>query len=64
MRINSKGQVTIPIEIRESAGFLPHTEVRFEMEGDVVRIRLGGEIGLEAVGRGCWNASADGRPRE
>ncbi|MCC6237233.1 MAG: AbrB/MazE/SpoVT family DNA-binding domain-containing protein, partial [Dehalococcoidia bacterium] len=27
MRITSKGQVTIPQEIRERAGLLPHTEV-------------------------------------
>ena len=38
MRITSKGQVTIPAEIRERAGLLPHTEVTFEIEGDVVRI--------------------------
>ena len=38
MRITSKGQVTIPIEIRERVGLLPHTEVRFEVEGDGVRI--------------------------
>ena len=38
MRITTKGQVTIPIEIREQARLLPHTEVRFEVEGDVVRI--------------------------
>ena len=38
MRITSKGQVTIPIEIRESAGLLPHTEVRFEVEGGIVKI--------------------------
>lgn len=38
MRITSKGQVTIPIEIRERAGLLPHTEVRFEVDGDAVRI--------------------------
>ena len=38
MRITSKGQVTIPAEIRERAGLLPHTEVAFEMDGDVVRI--------------------------
>jgi len=38
MRITSKGQVTIPIEIRERAGLLPHTEVRFEVEGNAVRI--------------------------
>jgi AbrB family looped-hinge helix DNA binding protein len=38
MRITSKGQVTIPIEIREQAGLLPHTEVDFEFDGEVVRI--------------------------
>ena len=38
MRITSKGQVTIPIEIRQRTGLLPHTEVRFEVEGDAVRL--------------------------
>lgn len=38
MRITSKGQVTIPIEIRERMGLLPNTEVRFEVEGNAVRI--------------------------
>jgi AbrB family looped-hinge helix DNA binding protein len=37
MRITSKGQVTIPQEIREKAGLLPHTEVEFEYrDGEVV----------------------------
>ena len=31
MRITSKGQVTIPAEIRERAGLLPQTEVEFEL---------------------------------
>lgn len=39
MRLTSKGQVTIPQEIRELLGLLPHTEVEFEIEGDAVRIR-------------------------
>lgn len=39
MRITSKGQVTIPVDIRERAGLLPHTEVEFEFDGKVVRIR-------------------------
>lgn len=39
MRITSKGQVTIPVEIREKAGLLPHTEVEFEMDARGVRIR-------------------------
>jgi AbrB family looped-hinge helix DNA binding protein len=38
MRITSKGQVTIPVEIREQAGLLPHTEVEFEFDGKAVRI--------------------------
>lgn len=38
MRITSRGQITIPIEVRERLGFLPHTEVRFEVEGNAVRI--------------------------
>lgn len=39
MRITSKGQVTIPAEIRERAGLLPDTEVEFEIVGDMVVIR-------------------------
>ena len=45
MRITTKGQVTIPVEIRERAGLLPNTEVEFAMEGDVVTIRKAGGTG-------------------
>jgi AbrB family looped-hinge helix DNA binding protein len=38
MRITSKGQVTIPVEIREKAGLLPGTEVDFELDADGIRI--------------------------
>lgn len=38
MRITSKGQVTIPIHIREQAGLLPHTQVIFRWDGQAVRI--------------------------
>lgn len=38
MKITSKGQVTIPKEIREELGLLPATEVEFEVEGDTVRL--------------------------
>ena len=41
MRITSKGQVTIPLEIRERAGLMPNTEVDFEFDGHVVRIVRG-----------------------
>jgi AbrB family looped-hinge helix DNA binding protein len=39
MRITSKGQVTIPQDIRERLGLLPYAEVEFEIDGDSVRIR-------------------------
>jgi AbrB family looped-hinge helix DNA binding protein len=38
MRITSKGQVTIPIEIREKLGLLPDTDVEFELQGKTVRL--------------------------
>ncbi len=31
MFITEKGQVTIPIDIREKFGFLPHTEIQFKV---------------------------------
>jgi bifunctional DNA-binding transcriptional regulator/antitoxin component of YhaV-PrlF toxin-antitoxin module len=37
MRITSKGQVTIPLDIRRRAGFLPGTDVLFVMDGEDVR---------------------------
>ena len=50
MRITSKGQVTIPVEIRERLGLLPNSEVEFEVEGSTVRIRKA--RGGRAKGRG------------
>ena len=38
MRVTSKGQVTIPAEIRDLVGFQPETEVEFHMDGDIVFI--------------------------
>ena len=38
MRITSKGQVTIPQEILEQCGLLPHTQVRFVVENGRVLI--------------------------
>jgi AbrB family looped-hinge helix DNA binding protein len=38
MRITSKGQVTIPQDIREQAGLLPHTDVEFIYDGKTVQI--------------------------
>lgn len=41
MRITSKGQVTIPQDVRERHGFLPGTEVVFVDDGDAVRLVKG-----------------------
>ncbi len=56
MRITSKGQVTIPIEIRERLGLLPETEVEFEVRGNSVRLvkaeaKAGRSRGREVVER-------------
>lgn len=39
MRITSKGQVTIPKEIRDACGLLPGTEVEFVREAGKVEVR-------------------------
>lgn len=38
MRLTSKGQVTIPVEIRERLGLLPGTPVEFAIDDDAVKI--------------------------
>jgi AbrB family looped-hinge helix DNA binding protein len=38
MRVTSKGQVTIPIEVREKLGIMPNTEVEFELHGNAARL--------------------------
>jgi AbrB family looped-hinge helix DNA binding protein len=43
--MTSKGQVTIPQEIREKLGLLPFSEVEFEVDGDAVRIRKARRLG-------------------
>lgn len=42
MRVTSKGQVTIPIEVRERLGISEETEVEFEVVGDEARLRVVG----------------------
>lgn len=68
MRITSKGQVTIPIEIREQLGLLPNTEVEFEIDGDAVRVKRasaprrrtrGEEIVAHTRGRGTGTMTTD-----
>ncbi|WP_434515935.1 AbrB/MazE/SpoVT family DNA-binding domain-containing protein [Dechloromonas sp. ARDL1] len=64
MKITSKGQVTIPLAVREKAGLHPHGEVEFEVRdnGDVViRPVLPASSGIRAAfakARGSANATA------
>jgi AbrB family looped-hinge helix DNA binding protein len=39
MRMTSKGQVTIPIELRKKAGLRSNSEVEFDFDGHDIRIR-------------------------
>ena len=49
MQVTSKGQVTIPQDIRNQLGLLPHTEVEFELAGDHARIRKARHAGGEST---------------
>ena len=52
MRITSKGQVTIPQDIRNRFGFLPETEVEFRVEGSAVRlVKVASNAGPGEAGR-------------
>jgi AbrB family looped-hinge helix DNA binding protein len=66
MRITTKGQVTIPIEIRDKLGLLPNTEVEFELARDGVvlrkarrRGRRGERVLAHLCGRGTVPLSTD-----
>jgi AbrB family looped-hinge helix DNA binding protein len=39
LKITIKGQVTIPLAMRQKLGLLPNTEVEFEIDRDAVRIK-------------------------
>lgn len=65
MKVTTKGQVTIPQEIRERFGLLPHTEVDFEVHGDLVVLkkaetpRRGRRVVEHLRGRGTVRLTTD-----
>ena len=66
MKITSKGQVTIPADIRAKAGLLPATEVEFTIERGKVVIRKiadsrrRGRMTVEALkGKGAVRMTTD-----
>jgi AbrB family looped-hinge helix DNA binding protein len=52
MRITSKGQVTIPVAIREKAGLWPGTEVDFQLEDDGQTVHIFRAKALKGETRG------------
>jgi AbrB family looped-hinge helix DNA binding protein len=66
MRITSKGQVTIPLAVRQATGLLPNSEVEFEVKGDKAILRKatrrqfrGERIIQHLRGRGSVKMSTD-----
>ena len=65
MRITTKGQVTIPLEVRERLGLLPNTEVDFRIQGNTVVLtkasgrRKGRRLIEHMRGRGTVRMSTD-----
>jgi AbrB family looped-hinge helix DNA binding protein len=66
VKITSKGQVTIPQELRERLGLLPHTEVEFERAEDGVVLRKargsrrrGAGVVAHLKGRGTTRMTTD-----
>lgn len=58
--ISSKGQVTVPVEVRERLGLLPGTPVEFELreEGVFLRKGISGSHPVDQV----WATLHPGRP--
>jgi len=65
MKVTTKGQVTIPQEIREQLNIQPGSEVEFEVEGNVVKLTpvkraaLGKRIVAHLRGRATIRMSTD-----
>ena len=67
MKITTKGQVTIPVEVRERLGLLPDTEVEFRVRGNVAilekvrgrRTRRGADVIARLRGRGTVKMTTD-----
>ena len=66
MKVTTKGQVTIPLEIRERLHIQPGAEVEFVVEGNVVKLvpmqkanRHGQQIVERLRGKGSVHMSTD-----
>ncbi len=62
MRITTKGQVTIPQEIRDELGLLPNTEVTFDVVDGEARLRKARTKGKLSRGDGVIGHLRSARP--
>jgi AbrB family looped-hinge helix DNA binding protein len=63
MRITSKGQLTIPQDIRERAGLMPGMDVEVVLEGGVVQIRPSAAGKPDAIDRRIAKFAGSGNRR-
>ncbi len=69
VKVTSKGQVTIPVGLREKAGLKKGSYIYMKSLGDVVLMKRVEELGLEEISdilnRSCSREGSDqGSPRE
>ncbi len=57
-RMTRKGQVTIPLEIREKLGLAEGSEVDFELEGEYAKIRKAPSV-FDLAGSGSTEATVE-----
>lgn len=64
MKVTIKGQITIPIALRERFGFLPGTEVEFVQEGGALRVRAckGSREADSSFGQWLLKAAGSAKP--
>jgi antitoxin PrlF len=48
--LGTRGQVTIPQEVRRVLGVMPHNRVVFVVDGDEIRLMLGGSVVARTAG--------------
>ena len=63
MKVTIKGQVTIPLAIRERFGLTPGTEVEFVPDGKELRVRARKSKGKTIPPSEAWLAKAAGSAR-
>ena len=60
MRVTSKGQVTIPQEIRERFGFMPETEIDFVIDDEHGRVTSCSSTMRKKTLASCWWSTSSG----